>query len=676
MGAKGGWWSRGVRQVVGVTSGLFSIGVLLAAFLVVKPADSLPPVPLEQLGLVRDHAALAEPVVAASVPFKIVGADNEDNTGKNIRLWESVLKVRGQHLRNYPQQIGDCVSFGVKNCIEYLQCVQIARGNLDGADDDGMGGTKTFRPVFPPYIYGTSRHQIGGDKIRGDGSVGAWAAEASSVYGVLNSDHGNCPEYSAKVASEWGRVGPPAWALEAGKRRLVKTVSPVKSARQACDSVCNGYPVSIASSFGTTAIRQQDGRQVARWNTTWYHQMCLVGYDGTSASGKRYFYCLNSWGETSHPSPLQGEPPGGFWLTWEDVEKITVQGDSWAFSSFDGFPAQAIDFSVFGAADGPQVPNGVRAGQGGGEMRVGVLGTIELGHEWFMPLLGMAVLLAAVAMASLWGNGRRRAVMAGLLAVVAVLQAGATVEANDRGQNKTGTVPLIVDQSAANPAGTQAASQAEVESDEDPMNFTAFGVERPIVAATRPRMNSNHATSISTTKATSPATKETAKTIPPDGSFVRIQAVKFHAFGVEQGDNDHTSKSTGRSVSFKAWGCDLCEDEDPAGLSLQQTGSSKRQPQCLVFWMESCQPCDASKKYLKEKIVPLGWTVSDSEDADFRLIDQAKFPELVERYQIEVAPTMVFVDREGKESSRQSRIVGFSGPVNVTSELVRLRKAK
>jgi glutaredoxin len=82
--------------------------------------------------------------------------------------------------------------------------------------------------------------------------------------------------------------------------------------------------------------------------------MCVLGYDGTANSGKKYFYVLNSWGPDAHPKPLQGEPPGGFWVTWEDLDRIVKQGDSWAFSSFDGFRKTDIDWSVFkGAELGP-----------------------------------------------------------------------------------------------------------------------------------------------------------------------------------------------------------------------------------------------------------------------------------------------------------------------------------
>ena len=74
------------------------------------------------------------------------------------------------------------------------------------------------------------------------------------------------------------------------------------------------------------------------------HQMCVDAYDGSSPSGARYFHVQNSWGPNAHPKPIDGSPPGGFWVTEAEIEYITAQGDSWAFSDFEGFPA-ALDLA-------------------------------------------------------------------------------------------------------------------------------------------------------------------------------------------------------------------------------------------------------------------------------------------------------------------------------------------
>src|SRR5690606_3642825 len=120
----------------------------------------------------------------------------------------------GEHLPNYRQEIGDCVSLGAKNAINYLQAVQIAR-DWQHAE---------FKPVYPPYIYGTSRVQVGGGRLgNGDGSIGAWAAKAVQEYGVLAADAEGVPPYSRSVAESWGYHGPPEKFISVAKKTLAKT---------------------------------------------------------------------------------------------------------------------------------------------------------------------------------------------------------------------------------------------------------------------------------------------------------------------------------------------------------------------------------------------------------------------------------------------------------------------
>lgn len=49
---------------------------------------------------------------------------------------------------------------------------------------------------------------------------------------------------------------------------------------------------------------------------------------------------------------------GGFWISESDCDRIVKQDDSFAFSSFDGFPAQELDFNVLRTAQVQIVPIG------------------------------------------------------------------------------------------------------------------------------------------------------------------------------------------------------------------------------------------------------------------------------------------------------------------------------
>lgn len=297
----------------------------------------------ENYGLVTNHDDFARVVAADLPPFEVTGPDGlpiiKDNSRATALLWQAAQRVCGGHLPHLIQEIGDCVSFGAANAVRYLLLVQIDRDPLSGG----------FHNPFPPYIYGISRVQIGGGRVgNSDGSTGAWAAKGVQEYGIVADDDPGVPAYSGNVARQWGRQGPPRDLIALGKQRLVRTVANVKTADEVRDAVCNGYPVTIASNFGSKRMIPQDGRIVAKQDgTRWMHQMCVIAYDG---SGQQpYFYVINSWDTSMHPAPLNGEPQGGFWVERSTMQYIASQGDSWAFSQFDGFPARDIDpaFNIF-----------------------------------------------------------------------------------------------------------------------------------------------------------------------------------------------------------------------------------------------------------------------------------------------------------------------------------------
>lgn len=284
--------------------------------------------------------ARAAPLRAAMPRFAIEGA-KRDNSRANVRLWRFAVQVNGgRHLPPFRQEIGDCVSMGAANAVNYLQCVQIAR---DQAANE-------FHLAFPPYIYGTSRVQVGERALgRSDGSVGAWAATAVRKYGVLAADAAEVPEYSGKIARKWGAAGPPEEFIRLAQPYPVRTTAAVSSAEDVRDAVCNGYPCTVASNWG--GLMQPpviDGRLVNRHAGKWSHQMCIIGYDGETGR-EPYYYVMNSWGATAHGTPPDDSPPGGFWVRESDVEEMVSEDDSFAFSSFAGFPAQELDFQVIGA---------------------------------------------------------------------------------------------------------------------------------------------------------------------------------------------------------------------------------------------------------------------------------------------------------------------------------------
>ena len=332
----------GPRLLAAVGLILFATGGLIdRTFLTpdqVTPAEA-------RFGWDEKTAKSEAPAIAAQMPkFAILDGDGNQvsGAGKNAELWRfAKLANGGRHIPTFKQESGDCVSMGWSNAIAYLQAGLIAR---DQRND-------VLKIPFQPYCYGFSRVLVGKRQLgRGRGSVGAWAAQGSLSWGVLPTDkaHELGYTYSGQLADQWGWSGPPKSATDYGSQFRIRSVAQIRSWEDGRDALVHGYPVTIASNVGFDGpFADRDGK---RWGTargTWGHQMCLIGVEDRP-SREKGAYCINSWGADAHPRPLNDEPPGGFWIPWQTVQRILSQNDSWAYSDFDGFRGeQSAEWSVF-----------------------------------------------------------------------------------------------------------------------------------------------------------------------------------------------------------------------------------------------------------------------------------------------------------------------------------------
>ncbi len=301
--------------------------------------------PGERYGWVppRDRSAAVEKLVEkllSSMPTFFVSELSRSTAGARVVLWEFAKKINGgKHLPTFRQEVGDCVSQGAANGVNYLSAMEIAR----------LGDAEKHRSAFQPFIYGVSRVLVGGGRLgNSDGSVGAWAAEGVRRFGVLAADEQGVPGYSGNIARQWGRrPGPPATFIEKAKPHVVKSTAPVATYEQVRDALANGYPVTVASMQGFQMRARVDrGKHWGVPSGSWAHQMCFIGVDDDSR--RPGCYCLNSWGPDAHGVPADDAPPGGFWVDAETVARMTRQNDSFAFSQFEGFPEQDLDFRLVG----------------------------------------------------------------------------------------------------------------------------------------------------------------------------------------------------------------------------------------------------------------------------------------------------------------------------------------
>lgn len=271
---------------------------------------------------------------------------------RRYALWKACRAVLGRDLDYVWQQTGSCVGAGGDNAARTGMCVEIA---LKGEPEE-------YRPTWWLYAYGRSRH-LGGIRGRGEGSFGSAWAKAATTDGILEMDPAGLPDLpdyktqagwivqpgntemewsdGARIATHW---------LTHGRTHLFKTAARIRNKDEAFEAIANGYPLTQASSFGFRNPAVKGTRfpiRVATWNGTWHHQTWMDEvWDHPELNGV-YFRWGNNWGPDAHGAPTCDEPAGGVYVHESLVDRLCKEGEVFALSAFDGFPARSLDFSAF-----------------------------------------------------------------------------------------------------------------------------------------------------------------------------------------------------------------------------------------------------------------------------------------------------------------------------------------
>lgn len=287
----------------------------------------------------EDPAAVA--AVSQTLPFRVFAdtpAGKVQELPDHVYLWKAYanLPIRGPRSKNQGS-VGSCVSFGTNNAIERTVAASIANGSR-----------LEFKLLAEEVTYGGSRVEVGGGRIRGDGSVGAWAAQFVQKWGIVaREQHGShdLREYNESRCRTWGRTGVPAELETLAREHPVRDITRVSTWQEAKQALASGYGIAVCSNQGFTMRR--DSRGVAHPSGSWAHCMCLDGYH-VDSDGREYGHIENSWGPSAHSGPVGwgDPPPSGFWAESRVIERMLRAGDSWAFSDVKGFPAKKMDWFI------------------------------------------------------------------------------------------------------------------------------------------------------------------------------------------------------------------------------------------------------------------------------------------------------------------------------------------
>lgn len=291
-------------------------------------------------GWIDDKDAVDEVVSTlefADVSLTPIGSVPVGALPENVYLWDIARKVTGSLLPPKNQgKVGSCVSFATARAITYTMLAEIASGEKESYVD-----------ICEEVIYGGSRVEIGGGMLRGDGSVGAWAAKWVSCYGlVVRGSYGDIDlsSYSETRCREYGAKGVPTELELEAKLHPVSSATRVRNWDDAKRALANGYGISLCSNQGFTMARDKDG--VATKSGSWAHAMCLCGY--AKIGSYEYGRIDNSWGSSAHTGPVgPGNPgPEGFYARADIIHNMLNSGDCWIYADVTGFKKRELNWLI------------------------------------------------------------------------------------------------------------------------------------------------------------------------------------------------------------------------------------------------------------------------------------------------------------------------------------------
>ena len=264
------------------------------------------------------------------------GADTLADIPSEVLGWKHYEQLTGQKWPMLNQgSVGSCVSFGTTQALLYTMSCEIVAGDAE-----------TVRIPSMEVIYAGSRVEVGGGRMRGDGSCGAWAADWVRRWGVVPQDvYGDIDltSYDPARAKRWGNSGCPESLESVAKINPIGATTLVTSFDDACLSLASGYGINVCSSQGFGMTRDSDG--YCRTSGSWAHSMAFIGY---RKGGKRPgLFVVNSWGGNSTTGPTPDDAPASGWWVDASVADSMLRGkDSFCYSKFTGFPSRKIDWRI------------------------------------------------------------------------------------------------------------------------------------------------------------------------------------------------------------------------------------------------------------------------------------------------------------------------------------------
>jgi hypothetical protein len=282
--------------------------------------------------------------------FRLAGAAPDPGPKvylKNLWTEKDVVAAIGFAFPGVHQITGSCVGAGFANVCFTLGSYEVLRQN----------DAEQIVLPFWLYDYGISRMLIG-ETTEGEGSLGSAIAEAARTYGVIDQREPGLPVPQNSDGLVWGQQTEMTWSngkriasswVQLGKKHLIKTTAPCKSAADVRTAIRNGYPVTMAiDDFVNPGTERQQGTGenaavIGAPNANGGHQTSILAVWDNPELGPLFWY-QNQWGLRVYKQDPSTGWADGVWMTEKTVDQWCRGRDSefFAYSQFDGFPAQYV----------------------------------------------------------------------------------------------------------------------------------------------------------------------------------------------------------------------------------------------------------------------------------------------------------------------------------------------
>ena len=279
-------------------------------------------------------ATLPHPTLASAAP----GFRTDEQ--REVMLYQALLQCMPGWRRGSQGSVGSCVGWGASLGVDIVAACDIVYRN----EPEAWRGR-----TVEASLYGFSRVEARGQRVNtgGDGSTGFHAAKAIRDFGSLhygvNYNGTIIPEADKQSRDrEWGRNGVPDVLEPFAKLRRCSETTLAVNFEQAAAAIQNGYPCVPCSGQGFSMARDEDG--FCRPGGVWWHCMVFAGVRWGKRPG---LLCFNSWGDSNTGEHYPKNMPEAvkkcsFWVDADVATYMLRGGDSFALSSYDGFPPRKL----------------------------------------------------------------------------------------------------------------------------------------------------------------------------------------------------------------------------------------------------------------------------------------------------------------------------------------------